>query len=78
MAETMAYFDQRVSISRAAEILGMSATWMRQAADAGLIPCERPGQHRRFKMADLIAYQAKHSNQKVRRVAVLAYDPLAR
>lgn len=46
-----------LTTSQAAEILGVSDTYVRKLADAGKLPIELRGTHRRFRLHDVIAYR---------------------
>jgi excisionase family DNA binding protein len=51
--------DQKdwLSLTKASEMLGIHPTTLRRWADSGSIPCLRtPGGHRRFRIADLVAW----------------------
>lgn len=43
-----------LTTSAAAEILGVSDTYVRKLADAGRLPVEMRGSHRRFRLVDLV------------------------
>lgn len=46
-----------LTTSHAAEILGVSDTYVRKLADAGKLPIELRGTHRRFRLDDVMAYR---------------------
>lgn len=46
-----------LTTSQAAEILGVSDTYVRKLADAGKLPIELRGTHRRFRLDDVMAYR---------------------
>ncbi|MCE4265112.1 helix-turn-helix domain-containing protein [Rhodococcus globerulus] len=46
-----------LTTSQAAEILGVSDTYVRKLADAGKLPIELRGTHRRFRLDDVLAYR---------------------
>ncbi|MGC0363107.1 excisionase family DNA binding protein [Rhodococcus sp. 27YEA15] len=46
-----------LTTSQAAEILGVSDTYVRKLADAGKLPIELRGTHRRFRLDDVVAYR---------------------
>lgn len=46
-----------LTTSQAAEILGVSGTYVRKLADAGKLPIELRGTHRRFRLDDVMAYR---------------------
>lgn len=46
-----------LTTSQAAEILRVSDTYVRKLADAGKLPIELRGTHRRFRLDDVMAYR---------------------
>lgn len=48
--------DALLTTSQAAELLGISATYLLRLANEGTIPVEYRGTHRRFRLADAMAY----------------------
>lgn len=46
--------DELLTTSQAAEILGVSDTYVRRLADSGDLPTEMRGTHRRFRLEDLL------------------------
>jgi len=48
-----------LTTSQAAEILGVSDTYVRRLADSGALPIEMRGTHRRFRLSDVMAYREK-------------------
>ncbi|MFC9357814.1 helix-turn-helix domain-containing protein [Rhodococcus sp. NPDC057014] len=46
-----------LTTSQAAEILGVSDTYVRRLADSGALPIEMRGTHRRFRLSDVMAYR---------------------
>ncbi|NMM86155.1 DNA-binding protein [Rhodococcus sp. SRB_17] len=46
-----------LTTSQAAEILGVSDTYVRKLADAGKLPIELRGTHRRFRLDDVMTYR---------------------
>lgn len=48
-----------LTTSQAGEILGVSDTYIRKLADAGKLPIELRGTHRRFRLDDVIAYRER-------------------
>ena len=61
---TIGAVDELLTTSQAAEILGVSDTYVRRLADAGELPIEMRGTHRRFRLADLVAQRAKIKSKK--------------
>lgn len=73
----MNYPQKKVPIGVAAEMLGMSPTWVRQMADSGELPCERPGRHRRFRIADITAFIHRRRGKGSRaKILTVSDDPL--
>ena len=48
--------DSLLTTSQAAELVGVSATYLLRLANEGVIPVEYRGTHRRFRLADALAY----------------------
>ncbi|MFC9835815.1 helix-turn-helix domain-containing protein [Rhodococcus sp. NPDC127530] len=48
-----------LTTSQAAEILGVSDTYVRRLADTNALPLEMRGTHRRFRLSDVMAYREK-------------------
>lgn len=53
-----------LTTSQAAEVLGVSDTYVRRLADAKELPIELRGTHRRFRLADVMAYRARFPRTK--------------
>ena len=56
---TMLADDAEVTPEDAASILGMSRPLVRRRMDAGVLPFRRVGAHRRIRLADVLALQAR-------------------
>ncbi|MFD4367757.1 helix-turn-helix domain-containing protein [Rhodococcus sp. NPDC058521] len=54
---TLGTVSELLTTSQAAEILGVSDTYVRRLADAGTLPTEMRGTHRRFRLSDVTAYR---------------------
>ncbi|MCQ4120578.1 helix-turn-helix domain-containing protein [Rhodococcus tibetensis] len=46
-----------LTTSQAAEVLGVSDTYVRRLADSGALPIEMRGTHRRFRLSDVLAHR---------------------
>jgi excisionase family DNA binding protein len=68
LAITVAPHETILSTSEAAEILGVSRPTLVRLLEAGEIPFEQPGKHRRVRLADVLAY---HERARRRRAAAL-------
>lgn len=49
--------EELLTTSQAAEVLGVSDTYVRRLADAGDLPIEMRGTHRRFRLEDLLRHR---------------------
>ncbi|SNS72382.1 helix-turn-helix domain-containing protein [Rhodococcoides kyotonense] len=58
-AVTIGPVGELLTTSQAAEILGVSDTYVRKLADAGDLAIEMRGTHRRFKLEDLVRHREK-------------------
>lgn len=56
---TIGPVGELLTTSQAAEILGVSDTYVRRLADAGDLAIEMRGTHRRFKLEDLVRQREK-------------------
>ncbi|WP_072807027.1 helix-turn-helix domain-containing protein [Rhodococcoides yunnanense] len=56
---TIGPVGELLTTSQAAELLGVSDTYVRKLADAGDLAIEMRGTHRRFKLEDLVRHREK-------------------
>jgi excisionase family DNA binding protein len=59
LAITIAPHQMILSTSEAADILGVSRPTIVRLLEAGAIPFEQPGRHRRVRLADVLAYHER-------------------
>ena len=66
-AVTVSSVEEMLTTSRAAELAGISHTYLRNMTDRGEIPVEYRGSHRRIRTADIMAWLEKQklAEQKV-------------
>ncbi|MGH3735145.1 MAG: helix-turn-helix domain-containing protein [Micromonosporaceae bacterium] len=73
LAITVAPRHTVLTTSEAADLLGVSRPTLVRLLEAGEIPYEQPGRHRRVKLDDVLAYQ-----QRARRARAAALDDMVR
>ncbi len=56
---TLGPVGELLTTSQAAEVLGVSDTYVRRLADAGELTIEMRGTHRRFRLEDLIRHRER-------------------
>lgn len=73
LAITVAPQHTVLTSGQAAELLGVSRPTLVRLLEAGEIPFDKPGRHRRIKLGDLLAYQ-----QRARRARATGLDEMVR
>ena len=56
---TLSCHEPVLSTQEAADLLGISRPTLVRLLDSGVIPYDQPRRHRRVRLADLLAYQAR-------------------
>jgi len=64
LAITVAPHQTVLSTSEAAELLGVSRPTLVRLLESGGIPFDKPGRHRRVRLADLLAYQERSRRRR--------------
>ncbi|MGW9415627.1 helix-turn-helix domain-containing protein [Arthrobacter cupressi] len=63
-AVSVSSVEEMLTTSQAAELAGISHTYLRNMTDRGEIPVEYRGSHRRIRLSDIMAWLATQKAQK--------------
>ncbi|MEF2976293.1 helix-turn-helix domain-containing protein [Subtercola sp. YIM 133946] len=74
-AVVVASTDALLTTSQAAELIGISATYLLRQANNGVIPVEYRGTHRRFRLADAMRYLEESKRAAAARAAAATPEP---
>lgn len=66
--------DGELTTQEAADLLGISRTYIVRLIDTGKVPAHLVGTHRRLRAGDVLAYKAHRDRQLTRSAAVAAAD----
>jgi excisionase family DNA binding protein len=73
-AVTLAPLGQQLTTQEAADLLGVSRPTLIKLLDAGTIPFERPGRHRRLRLSDVLAFQGQRRDAQRQALRDLATE----
>jgi excisionase family DNA binding protein len=73
-AVTLAPVGQRLTTQEAADLLGVSRPTLVKLLEAGRIPYETPGRHRRIRLSDLLAFQTLRRDEQQQALRQLTQD----
>lgn len=76
-AVTIARVSQHLTTQQAADLLGISRPTLIKLLETGRIPYERPGRHRRIRLADLLAYREARRGEQQQALRELAEEAQA-
>lgn len=75
-AVTVSSVQELLTTSQAAELAGISHTYLRNMTDRGEIPVEYRGSHRRIRLADIMEWLETQKRNRIAAGAPDADDPL--
>ena len=73
-AVTVAPLSQQLTTQQAADLLGVSRPTLIKLLEAGAMPYEIPGRHRRLRLSDVLTYQHTRRGQQRTALKELAGD----
>lgn len=73
-AVTVAPLSQQLTTQQAADLLGVSRPTLIKLLEAGAMPYETPGRHRRLRLSDVLTYQHTRRGQQRQALKELASD----
>lgn len=73
-AVTVAPLSQQLTTQQAADLLGISRPTLIKLLEAGRIPYETPGRHRRLRLSDVLAFQQARRTEQREALRELAVD----
>lgn len=73
-AITFASLSQQLTTQQAADLLGVSRPTLIKLLEAGRIPYDQPGRHRRLRLSDVLAYQETRRAEQRDALRELAQD----
>ncbi|UDF20123.1 helix-turn-helix domain-containing protein [Rhodococcus qingshengii] len=74
MGDEIVIGDDLLTVSVAAELLGVSRPTLVRLLELGEIPFEKPSRHRRVSLADLLAYKSRISERRSEVLAEMTAD----
>lgn len=73
-AVTVAPLSQQLTTQQAADLLGVSRPTLVKLLEAGAMPYQTPGRHRRLRLSDVLTYQHTRRTQQRQAIKELASD----
>lgn len=73
-AVSFAPLSQQLTTQQAADLLGVSRPTLVKILEAGRIPYDQPGRHRRIRLTDVLTYQAARRAEQREALRELARD----
>lgn len=73
-AVTVGPYPTRLTTQQAADLLGVSRPTLIKMLEDGKIPYERPGEHRRLRLDDVLTYRARRGAEQDRALTELVRE----